>query len=82
MLLMCIDLVLDIDTMVRTRRAIIRTPFPSSNEKRTPSPEESPVEESLSLASPPRSQHKTASTSRDEPPPDYDTTRFTSFENQ
>ncbi|XP_071933319.1 uncharacterized protein [Coffea arabica] len=69
--------------MARTRRAVIRTPTPSSSEEHTPSlQEESPEDESPSPQSPPRSRRKTASTSRDEPPPDYDTTRFTSIENQ
>ncbi|XP_027178132.1 uncharacterized protein LOC113777297 [Coffea eugenioides] len=69
--------------MARTRRARIRTPTPSSSEEHTPSVhEESPEEESPSPESPPRSRRKTASTGRDEPPPDYDTTRFTSLENQ
>ena len=71
-----------IGTMARTRRSRVRTPCPSSSEERTPSPEESPVEESPSPESPPRSRHKTVSTSRDEPFLDYDTTRFTSLENQ
>nr|XP_027093493.1 uncharacterized protein LOC113713886 [Coffea arabica] len=70
-------------TMARTRRARIRTPTPSSSEEHTPSlHEESPEEESPSPEPPPRSRRKTASTSRDEPLPDYDTTRFTSLENQ
>ena len=68
--------------MACTRRSRIRTPSPYSSEERTPSPEESPIEESPSPESPPRSRRKTASTSRDEPLPDYDTTRFTSLENQ
>mgnify|MGYP004715957121 CR=1 FL=1 len=68
--------------MVRTRRARIRTPTPSSSEERTPSLEESPVEESSSPQSPSRSRQKTASTSRDEPSPNYDTTRFASLDNQ
>ncbi|XP_027062945.2 uncharacterized protein [Coffea arabica] len=72
----------DEGTMVRTRRARIRTFTPSSSEERTPSHEESPEEESPSPEPPPRSRWKTASTSRDEPLPDYDTTRFTSLENQ
>nr|XP_027093531.1 uncharacterized protein LOC113713922 [Coffea arabica] len=70
-------------TMVRTRRAVVRTPSPSSSEERTSSIlEESPVEESPSHESPPRSRHKRASTSHEEPTPDYDITRFTSLENQ
>ena len=68
--------------MVRTRRARIRTFTPSSSEERTPSHEESPEEESPSPEPPPRSRRKTASTSRDEPLPDYDTSTFTSLENQ
>ena len=83
LLLICIDLVLNIGLMVRTRRAVICTPSPSSSEEHTPSlHEESPVEDSPSTQSPPRSRWKTASTSREEPLPDYNTTRFTSLENQ
>ncbi|XP_071928410.1 uncharacterized protein [Coffea arabica] len=71
--------------MVYTRRARVRTPSSSSSEERTPSvPEESlsPVEESPLSESPPRSRRKKASTSHEEPPLDYDTTRFISLENQ
>ena len=68
--------------MARTRRVRIRTPTPFSSEERTLLPEESLVEESPSPQSPPRSHRKTASTSCDEPPLDYDTTRFTSLDNQ
>ena len=83
MLLMSIDFLFHIATMVRTRRAVVRTPSPSSSEERTSSIlEESPVEESPSHESPPRSRHKRASTSHEEPTPDYDITRFTSLENQ
>ena len=40
------------------------------------------MEESSSPESPPRSRQKRAFTSREEPTPDYDTTRFTSLDNR
>ena len=72
------NLDIDIGTMVRTRRAIIRTPTPSPSPEATPSVEE----ESSSPEQPPRSRRKQTSTSREEAPPEYDVTRFTSLENQ
>ncbi|XP_027101291.2 uncharacterized protein [Coffea arabica] len=73
----------DEGTMARIRRARIHTPTPSSSEEHTPSlHEESPEEKSPSPQSPPRSCRKTASTSREEPLPDYDTMQFTSLKNQ
>ena len=80
---MKVHLAFGIGIMARTRRSRAPTPPSSSTEEHTPSlHEESPEEESPSPEPPPRSRRKTASTSRDEPPPDYDTTRFTSLENQ
>ncbi|XP_071904082.1 uncharacterized protein [Coffea arabica] len=68
--------------MACTRRSRICSHSSSSSEECTPSPEESPIEKSSSPELPPRSRRKTASTSHNEPPPDYNTTRFTSLENQ
>ena len=67
--------------MVRTKRAILRTPSPSSSDEHTSSlAKDSSSPESPK--SPPRSRRKRVSTSREESPPDYDNTRFTSLENQ
>ena len=53
-------------------------PTPSPSPEATPSVEE----ESSSPEQPPWSRRKQASTSREEAPPEYDVTRFTSLENQ